>query len=168
MHNKHTITVRRIWEIWLPYTTMVSREKMLQTYTGTRHSSRSKGFAQVGCSHWSSTKLRKLCGQKRHTREKLAPVRSEKTHTRDIKLCTRESFKISAVSGQRRHLEILRSVRNYCGQKRHTGEASNIVRSETTRMQNDTCCQKSHTGESAGVCGQKRHTHMQGSNGSMV
>ena len=68
--------------------------------------------------------LQNLCGQKKHTRENLQTVRSEKTHT--------QSFKSCAVR-QDTH-----TAWNYCGQKRHTSEASNFVRSEKTHMQNDT------------------------------
>ena len=61
--------------------------------------------------------------EKTHT-QNLQTVRSEKTHT--------QSFKSCAVR-QDTH-----TAWNYCGQKRHTSEASNFLRSEKTHMQNDT------------------------------
>ena len=63
--------------------------------------------------------LQKLCGQKKHTRENLAPVRSEKTHT--------QSFESCAV-----RKDTHAKSWHQCGQKRHTHKASKVVRSEKT------------------------------------
>ena len=80
--------------------------------------------------------LQKLCGQKKHTRENLAPVRSEKTHTQSFESCAVRKD-THAKSGHQ------------CGQKRHTHTQS----FESCAVRKDTHAKSWHQ------CGQKRHTH---------